>query len=144
MVYTYNTNENVKKKKNFLNSHDSKYLISSFFFFSFPIYIYKAWERKRKKEREKKPPNGQTLIYKKKLTPISSQISSISLPKSSSSPRLPKFPTSTRFSRTITPWPGSHWKYRVPPLTLPSFLPLGSSNSSPTQGPGPSSGTSPT
>lgn len=55
MVYTYNTNENVKKKP-LLNSHDSKYLISSFFLFSFPIYIYKAWERKRKKGRKKKPP----------------------------------------------------------------------------------------
>lgn len=50
------------KKNPVLNSHDSTYLISSFFLFSFLIYIYKAWERKRKK---KPPPNGQTLIYKK-------------------------------------------------------------------------------
>ena len=73
------------------------------------------------------------------LDHISSKSSS-----SSSNPNSFQSPTSTRSGLTKTPYCGSQSKYLVPP-TLPSFFPAGSSNFTPTQGPGPgSSGIKPT
>lgn len=59
-------------------------------------------------------------------------ISSISPSRSSSNPSGGKSPTSTFSGFTKTPVLFGHVKYRFP-LTLPSFFPVGSSSSTPTQ-----------
>ena len=64
-------------------------------------------------------------------------ISSISpsFTRSSSIPKTAKSPISTLSGLTNTPLLGPHWKYLFPsPPTRPSFLPTGSSNSTPVQG----------
>ena len=60
------------------------------------------------------------------------QISSISSSRSSSRPNGGNSPTSTFSGLTKTPLLPKHTKYRCPP-TLPSFFPIGSSSSIPTQ-----------